>query len=131
MAFRLYSTDDGHVPAWEYFECSAMTPKLGMCMALNASGQLEASVTPTFVCMRDEEAAVEAGTKIPVVRIAADQIWEAGFYSAPKNYTPGSKADVSTDGKWLQATTVANNTCEIVYATGNTMDDLARVRFLK
>ena len=129
MAFRLYSTNDGHVPAWEYYECSAMQPKVGLCMALNADGQLEASATPAFICMREEGAAVEAGTKIPVVRIAPDQIWESVLATNSPNVKVGNTADVSTTCEWVKATGATNNNLEITYLDGLVMDSVVRVRF--
>ena len=129
MAFRLYSTNDGHVPAWEYYECSAMQPKVGLCMALNADGQLEASATPAFICMREEVAAVEAGTKIPVVRIAPDQIWESVLSTDAPDAKVGATADVSSTREWVKARDMANNNLEITYLDGVVMDSVVRVRF--
>lgn len=131
MAFKLYSTDDGHVPAWEYYECSAMTPLCGMAMALDSNGQLVASAQPKYICMRQEETAVEAGTKIPVVRITPDQIWENILFSDASAAKVGGFADVDSTGKWVDAKDPENNTMEIVYLTGTTLTDHVRVRFVK
>lgn len=132
MAFRLYSTDDGHVPAWEYYECSAMKPEVGMGMAFNeGTGKLEASARPVVVCMRDEDAAVEAGTKIPVVRITPDQVWESGFYSAAPNAKVGTRCDVSATGLWVAGAATVNSNFEITYLSGTAMDSVVRGRFVK
>lgn len=130
MAFRLYSTNDGHVPAWEYYECSAMAPKVGMCMALNADGQLEMSRTPSFVCMREEEVAVEAGTKIPVVRIAPDQIWESVIGQTSPDAVVGGEAGVTSTGNYVAAnSSVTDKVLEIVYVEGTVIDSVVRCRF--
>lgn len=132
MAFKLYSTNDGHVPAWEYVECSAIAPKVGMAMALNESGQLVASQLPTYVCMREEEAAVAAGTKIPVVRIAPDQVWENVLYTdVSAGANAGDKVDLATSGIYVDGAKSVNANFEITYAAGSLMGDVVRGRFVK
>lgn len=133
MAFRLYSTDDGRVPAWEYFECGEMKPEVGMGLAPDEStGQLVASAVPAYICMRQEDANVAAGTKIPVVRIAPDQVWESGFYgNSNPSAKVGMKCDVSTSGLWVEGTEQVNSNFEITYLTGTTMESVVRGRFVK
>ena len=131
MAFRLYSTDDGHVPAWEYYECSAMKPEVGLGMAFNANGQLVASATPAFICMRDEAAAVEAGVKIPVVKINDNQVWENLLYNNATTAKVGGYADVNTTGQYIDAKNVTNSTFLITYLEGTAMGSAVRGRFVK
>jgi len=78
MAFTVYKTDDGHVPATEYLPAGAITPKVGMLLYVN-SGLLTAaggSHAPKYVCMTQRSAAVSSGTKIPVIRITPDIIFK-------------------------------------------------------
>ena len=98
MAFRLYSTDDGRVPAWEYLPCEALRPRTGLCMNLDStSGQLEVSKTPGYICMREEADVVAAGTLIPVVKIQRDQVWESELDGAT-SFGSGAVVDVNTYG---------------------------------
>lgn len=132
MAFRLYSTDDGHVPAWEYLPASSIKPEVGMGLALDeASGFLKASATPTHICMRTEGAAVAEGTILPCVKITDDQIWENGLYSSAPNAKVGLKVDVSATGLWVNAAASTNGNFLITYLSGTEMDSIARGRFVK
>lgn len=131
MAFRLYSTDDGHVPAWEYYECSAIAPKVGMGMALSDSGQLVASATPAFICMRDEAATVEAGTKIPVVRINDDQVWESQLYKAATSLKVGMKVDIVNTGLYVDGTATTNANFDVSYLADTVIGSVVRGRFVK
>ena len=131
MAFRLYSTDDGHVPAWEYYECTAIQPQVGQGMAFNTSGQLVVSATPEFICMREEDAPVEAGTKIPVVRISEDQVWETVLYSDSAAAKVGLVADVDPSCRWVTAEDMVREVFLITYIEGKTMASPLRGRFVK
>ena len=132
MSFKLYSTDDGHVPAWEYLPASQFTPLVGMGLALNAStGQLEPSNLPAYICMRTEAEAVSAGTVIPCVKIAADQVWQNYLYSDAPNAKAGSFADVDATGKWVNARDVSNSNFQINFITGSGMEAYVRGRFVK
>ena len=58
--FMPVSSPDAVTPAWEWLPAEAITPKLGLCLALDSSsGQLEVSVTPQYICMM--EAAEKTG----------------------------------------------------------------------
>ena len=48
MAFMLHTTDDGHIPAWEYLPCSAITPKVGMALT-QSSGKLAVATGTTVL----------------------------------------------------------------------------------
>lgn len=97
MAFRLYSTDDGHIPAWEYHAVANMKPQVGKGLAFDESGQLDASQTPDYICMREEGDSVAAGTIVPVVKITPDQIWETTLDGAT-SVEVGGKLDVASGG---------------------------------
>ena len=86
MAFKLYSTDDGHVPAWEYLPCSAMKPQIGMGLAVNeTTGLLAVSTTPKYIAMRVEDKNVASGTLIPVVKIDMRPIGDGKVGPVTKN----------------------------------------------
>ena len=68
--FLIHTVDGGHVPPYEYLPAAAITPKIGMAMAPNASGQLAVAggtTAPKYICMQEKEAAVAAGDKVQLV----------------------------------------------------------------
>ena len=132
MSFKLYSTDDGHVPAWEYLPVSSITPKVGMGLAADATtGLFAPSAVPTHISMRTETDAIAEGTMIPCVKIADDQVWENRLYSDAPNAKTGHKVDLDATGKWVNAKTTENANFLITYLEGNELDDVVRGRFVK
>ncbi len=129
MAFKLYSTDDGHVPAWEYLPCSAMKPQIGMGLAVNeTTGLLAVSTTPKYIAMRVEDKNVASGTLIPVVKIAPDQVWESALASAA-NVKAGKAVDVASGGLLVDATATANKNFTLTYLAGTAEGSAVRGRF--
>lgn len=132
MAFQLYSTDDGHVPAWEYLPCEAITPKLGLCLAFDTtSEQLEVSEKPEYICMREEAATVDANTLIPVVRVTKDQIWEAALDATNAALTVGSLVDVNVTGLLVDADSSTDDVFQLTYMEGTAAGAAVRGRFVK
>ena len=76
MAFLIHSVDDGHVPAWEYLPCAAITPKVGMALALSAGLLTTASGTtaPRYICMAERDAACAAGVGAKLFDFAEDPV---------------------------------------------------------
>ena len=129
MAFKLYSTSDGRVPAVENLPCSAITPKAGMLMYIN-NGKLSTAVgtiAPTYVCLTEKDKAVTAGTLIPVTRVEHDMIFET-TNTAVLSAAIGNKLTLSANGMQVTATT-ENGVAEIVYKSGNEVGSAVRVRF--
>lgn len=129
MAFKLYSTNDGHVPAWEYLPCSAITPVCGTGMAYS-SGNLAVSKLPTHICMMTAESPVVAGTLIPCVRIDNDQVWET-LLDAENSCKVGDVMDVTASGLYVDADATTNKNFELTHVAGNAMGDVCRGRFVK
>lgn len=130
MAFLIHSVDDGHVLPWEYIPAGAITPKVGMALTMNSGNLAIASGTtaPTYICMRNEDAAVAAGTVIPVVRVSKDTIYETELSAAGTSLKIGQKVTVATDGLRVTATTT-DGVAEIVEILGTAAGDKVRVRF--
>lgn len=130
MAFNLYSTSDGRVPAVEYLPASEMTPKAGMALYLK-DGMLSiatGTTVPTYLCMTEKDSAVSAGTLIPVIRIESDMIFRT-TNSAALTSEIGSKVTLhATNGMQVTAT-VEGGVAEIVYKSGNEVGSEVRVRF--
>lgn len=95
---RPYSTNDGRVPAWEYYPADGLTPKVGMALKLS-SGKLVLSTgetAPQFICMRDEESALPAGAlPIPVIAVNDGIIFEA---KTAATFALGATCAIGTDG---------------------------------
>ena len=131
MAFRLYSTDDGRVPAWEYLPCEALRPRVGLCLNLDStSGQLKVSKTPGYICMREEPAAVAAGTLIPVVKILKDQIWESELDGATTSGV-GAAIDVNAAGLLIDGDASSDKVFLLTALDGTTTGAAVRGRFVK
>ena len=130
MAFLIHSVDDGHVPAWEYLPCAAITPKVGMALALSAGLLTTASGTtaPRYICMAERDAACAAGDRIPVVRAGADIVFETASSAAMSGIKPGDKVTIATDGLRVTATTTGG-VAEVVEILDAAAGGAVRVRF--
>lgn len=96
--FRDISTNDGRELPFEYLPAAAITPKNGMALYMNGSGNLAVAGganAAEYICCREESAAVTAGTIIPVVRIADDIIWES---ETAGTLTVGTGYDIASGG---------------------------------
>jgi hypothetical protein len=120
------------VPAWEYLPCEAITPKVGLCLAFDtASEQLEVSDTPEYICMREETAAVDAGTLIPVIRITKGIVFESVLDAANEALTVGSLIDVDSTGLLVDADSSTDKVFQITYLEDVVADSIVRGRFVK
>ena len=93
MAFLPHMMDDVRAPNWEYLPCSAITPKIGMAMTMS-SGKLAiatGTTKPEYVCMATYAGAVTAGTKVPVIRVSRDIIFETSFSATATSINIGDK----------------------------------------
>ena len=108
-------SDHGAVTPFEYLPCGAITPKAGLALVLtNGLLALATGATaPTYICMKDADAAVTAGTIIPVVRVDKDRIYETTNSAAFSSAITGQKVTLHTDGLQVTATTT-NGVAEIV-----------------
>lgn len=108
-------SDHGAVTPFEYLPCGAITPKAGLALVLtNGLLALATGTTaPTYICMKDADAAVTAGTIIPVVRVDKDRIYETTNSAAFSSAKIGTKVTLHTDGLQVTATTT-NGVAEIV-----------------
>ena len=122
MAFRLYSTDDGHVPAWEYYPATDLTPKVGMALNLTGGKLVAATGTgkPQFVCMAERDAAQTAEQLIPVIAAADDIVWEV---ETAASLALGAACSIGTDSLTVISGSGAG---KVVAATEN---GVCRVRF--
>lgn len=129
MAFKLYSTDDGHVPAWEYLPCGSIKPAAGLCLAPGALGELSISKLPIYICMLQSSDYMDNGTQIPVVKITDDQVWESTLNVAT-TFKVGQKVDISSNGLFVDGVGTTNGNFLITYLEGQEAGSVVRGRFV-
>lgn len=130
MAFLIHSTGDHRVPVNELVPCSAITPKVGMALALGSTGMLgiaSGTTKPTHICMEEREAACTAGELIHTIAVAPDITLAAPLTVAGTALKVGNKVTIAADGLGVTATT-EGGTCQIVKICGTDVDDLVYVR---
>lgn len=131
MGFRIHNTNDGRVPPFEYLPAGAITPKVGMALTVNSSGQLalaSGTTKPTYISMCDRESALTAGDIIPVIRVEGGMIFGVELSAAGTSLKLGNKVTITTDGLRVTATTT-DGVAEIVGINGTAIGDEALVRF--
>lgn len=131
--FKAILNHDGHVAPTEYLPCSAITPKFGMAL-LQSSGKLAIATgtnAPTYISLVECDAAVSAGTIIPVMRVDKETVFETKLSASGSALNLGDKVTLhASDGMQVTATTT-NGVAEIVSFPDGTKasGDRVRVRF--
>lgn len=122
MAFIPYSTEDGRVPAWEYYPATGLTPKKGMTLNLSGGKLVAATGTgkPQFVCMAERGVAQTAEQLIPVIAVTDDIVWEV---ETSASLALGAACSIGTDSLTVISGSGAG---KVVAPTEN---GLCRVRF--
>lgn len=129
--FIPYSNEEGRVTPWEYLPCSAITPKIGMAMVLS-SGKLAiatGTTKPTHICMADYDAAVTAGTIVPVIRVQADEIFECTNSASLSGVNVGQKVTLHASNGLQVTGTTTSGVAEIVRKDGDASGSTVLVRF--
>lgn len=104
MSFIPYSTDDGHIPAWLYKPCGAITPKVGLALSYSSGKLGIASGKPEYICMREEGAAVTAGTMIPVIAVTDGIVFKTTNSAALTSVNDGTAVTIAANGLEVTAT---------------------------
>lgn len=129
--FIPHSNSDGRVQPWEYLPATGSTaPSIGLALVLT-SGKLAkcgATATPQYICMREEAAAVAAGTLIPVIKVEPDQVFECTNSASLSGVAIGAKVTLNTDGLQVTATTTSG-VATIVDKDGDAAGSRVLVRF--
>ena len=130
MGFLFHTIDGRLVPGTEYLACGAITPEVGLALYVNNGKLAVAAGTtkPTYICLRHEDAAVAAGTVIPVARVLPDTVFETTASASLASVNVGAKVTVSSDGLQVTGTT-EGGTAEIVSMDGTAAGSVVRVRF--
>lgn len=129
QGFIPVKSDVALTPVWEWLPAEAITPKLGLCLALDGtSGQLEVSVTPQYICMMESDDAITAGTLIPVMNVKGWE-FETITQANDSGLKAGCKRDVYTGGMKL-GTGTSNNNFLVTYAEGTAAGSVVRGNFV-
>jgi hypothetical protein len=130
MGFIPHSNEDGRVQPWEYLPAGAITPKIGMALVQSGGNLALATGTtkPTYICMADYDAAVTAGTIIPVTRVLPDQIFETTNSASLSGVTVGAKVTIHTDALQVTGTTTSG-VAEIISKDDDAVGSRVLVRF--
>ena len=96
MAFMIYQTADGHIPAWEYYKADGLTPKAGMALKLSGGKLVPAtSGKPEYISMREQiNAVAEGDALIPVVHVDSSVVFEV---TTSASLVVGATAAVASD----------------------------------
>lgn len=131
MAIRYFKIDDGRVPPHEYLPVAAITPKWGMTLVMEGEQLVMATDAdvPEYLAMCEYTDAVEAGTVIPVTRVAEDIIYLAPLSAAGTALKIGDKVTIHTDGVSVTATT--GGAFQISAIHGTEIGDEVEGRFVK
>lgn len=131
--FIPHSTEDGRVPPWEYLPATGSTaPEIGLACVLSSGKLVKASGTtkPTYICMRHEDAAVTAGTLIPVIAVQPDIIFEVPNQASLSGVNIGQAVTIHTDGLQITATTSSGVATIVDKVDGSGTGNPTLVKFL-
>lgn len=120
----------GGATSLEYLPAAAITPKVGLALVFT-SGKLTtcgATVKPEYICMTEGNAAVAAGTDIPVLRVDDSTVFAAPATASMASVNLGDKVTIHTDGMRVTATTTSG-VAEIVGREGTAVGDIQYIRF--
>lgn len=130
MAFIPHSYDKGLPDAWEYLEVTASeTIAMGEALKL-ASGKLtkcSGTTKPEFIAMQ-AVASAPAGTRIPVIRVSDDTVYETQLQAEYAAIAKGAKVTIHTDGLQI-TTTTTSGVFEILDWDGTAAGSKVRGRF--
>lgn len=97
----------GNAIPWEYLPVGAITPKVGMAL-VQTDGNLAVATganAPSYISMMESNAALTAGTNIPVIRVDHDTIYETTNSAAFSSIKKGDKVTLhASDGLQVTAT---------------------------
>jgi len=107
--FFIQNVNGGHIPAFEYLPCGAITPKVGMALIQSSGNFAIATGTnkPTHISMIEKSAACSAGDPIPVIEVK-DNVFETTLSADGSSLNIGDSVTMhATSGMQVTATTVS------------------------
>jgi hypothetical protein len=131
--FIPHTNEDGRVPPWKYLPATGSTkPDIGLALVLSSGKLVKASGTtkPTHICMREEPAAVPAGTLLPVIEIERDQVFEVTNSASLASVNVGQAVTISSDGLQVTGTTSSGVATIVEKTPGTGTGNPTLVKFL-
>lgn len=135
MAFLPFKFDGSCRPqSLEYLPAAAITPKVGMALTWDTSGDngvLNKTGTtgqPDYIAMTERSAALTAGDYIPVLKVTPDIIFETKLSADYSGIKAGTKVVLSSDGLGL-GTSTSSGKALVESFDGKTAGAKVRVRF--
>lgn len=130
MGFTPAYINQGHMQGWEYLPAAAITPKVGLALTQSSGKLAVASNTtrPTYICMMEADAAVVAGTIIPVIAVDDNALYDTTNSAAFTSINVGDKVTLDSTGMKVTATTT-NGVAQVVYIEGTAVGSKITVKF--
>lgn len=114
--FVPHKTAAGNVVPWEYLPCGAITPKVGMAL-IQSDGNLAIATgtnKPAYISMQESSSALTAGTKIPVIRVDEDTIFETSNSASFASIKRGNKVTLHASSGMQVTATTTSGVAEVV-----------------
>lgn len=130
MSFKTHTQDHSSVLPIEEQPCSAIQPQVGMAMVMSGGLLVKATgiTKPTYICVTQRSAVVEAGELVQVVPYDGGTILETEFAADAAAIKRGDKVTIHTDAMSVTATT-NGGIAEVVHMSGTAQGSTCRVRF--
>ena len=120
--FIPHNNNDGRVQPWEYLPATGSTaPSIGLALVLT-SGKLAkcgATATPQYICMRQEAAAVAAGTLLPVIKVEPDMVFECTNSASLSGVSIGQKVTLHASSGLQITGTTTSGVARLLYKAGD------------
>ena len=126
-----YTNEDGRVQPWQYLPCGAIKPSIGMAL-VQSSGNLAiatGTTKPTYISMMEAASAVTAGTKIPVIKVQPDQVFECTNSASLSGVNIGQKVTLHASNGLQVTGTTTSGVAAIVAKDGDAAGSRVLVRF--
>lgn len=118
-------------PSVVYLPSGAITPKFGMAVALDSTtGYLAASAKPTHISVFEANAALTAGTLIPVIKITDDIVFKTAL-DGTTALKAGALADVDSTGLLIDGDGTTNKVFLIERLEGTAQGSEVFGRFVR
>jgi hypothetical protein len=135
MAFKIHSTNDGHMPPVQYLPANADTYVVGQALVWDAAAGILTAVTTGvgedtdegehYICMQGKTVAAD-GDPLGVVRSDPSIIWDVPIQANDADLAPGLLYTIHTDGLQMTGTTT-KGCCKVLEVDGRTAGDHVRV----
>lgn len=132
MGFTPAYINQGHMQGWERLPAAAITPKVGMALVFSSGKLTTATGTtrPTHISMLESSTTVVADTKIPVIAVDDNALYDTTNADAFTNVKVGDLVSIAAGG--LKVTPTASGStgvAQVVYMEGTAVGSKITVRF--